>query len=172
MIRFRKKISTITCMGVLILLGACTQDVSHLGAQEPVDDTACVLDGMLLKSFAGPKAQIVYADGKPDFFCNVMELFDHIFSLQSKRRVVAMYVQDAGKIDWEHPDANWIDAKTAIYVVGSKKAGAMGATFGTFSTMQSAENFVKAEGGKIVHFDQINPDMLTMTNSSKSDVRM
>jgi len=163
---------TITIMVLLIALAGCSHKVIHDSALEPTDDTACVLDGMLLKGFAGPKAQIVYADGSPDFFCNVMELFEAVFSPQSKRPVAAIYVQDAGKTDWEHPQGNWIDAKTAIYVIGSKKAGAMGATFATFSTMQTAEKFVGSEGGKVLRFDQVTPDMLNMANSSKSDIRM
>jgi copper chaperone NosL len=35
---------------------------------QPGGDTACALDGMILRDFAGPKAQILYAEGKPDFF--------------------------------------------------------------------------------------------------------
>ncbi len=163
---------TMIVMAALITLVACGHEVLHAIAVEPTDETACVLDGMLLKSFAGPKAQIVYADGSPDFFCNVMELFEAVFSPQSKRRIAAIYVQDAGQTDWEHPQGNWIDAKSAIYVVGSRKAGAMGATFASFSGMQAAEKFVGSQGGKALRFDQITPDMLNMANSSKSDIRM
>jgi copper chaperone NosL len=60
---------------VALLLAACTPATPHLAAQEPNADTACSLDGMMLRDFPGPKAQIQYAEGAPDYFCDVMELF-------------------------------------------------------------------------------------------------
>lgn len=160
------------CIAALLLLAACKQAVPQATAKEPGDDTACALDGMILKDFAGPKAQILYAEGKPDFFCNVMELFSVLLTPEQKRPVAAMFVQDMGKADWNRPTANWIDAKTAFYVVGSKKPGSMGPTFGSFADMQDAESFVKKEGGKIVRFDQITPDMVNMANSTEHDTKM
>jgi copper chaperone NosL len=141
-------------------------------ALEPDSDTACALDGMILKDFVGPKAQIRYAEGKPDFLCNVMELFSVLSMSEQKRQIAAMYVQDMGRADWDHPTANRIDAKAAFYVVGSRKPGSMGPTFATFANMQDAQDFVKNEGGKIVRFDQVTPDMVNMDNSAARDTRM
>jgi copper chaperone NosL len=147
--------------GVLlaVLLGACSQAVPKAAALEPGDDTVCVLDGMQLKEHPGPKAQIHYVEGKPEFFCDLMELFTVTLLPEQKRAVAAMFVQDMGKTGWDHPSANWIDAKTALYVIGSKKNGSMGPTFGSFSSVQDAEAFVKKEGGRIMHFEQITPEM-------------
>lgn len=160
------------CIGALLLLGACKQAVPQAIAQEPTNDTDCSLDGMVLIDYPGPKAQILYAEGKPDFFCNVMELFSVVLMPEQKRRVAAMFVQDMGKANWDHPHANWIDAKTAFYVVGSKKPGSMGPTFGSFANTQDAENFVKKEGGRIVRFDQISPEMVNMGSSAEHDMKM
>src|ERR1035437_7434566 len=63
------------CIATLLLLGACSQTLQQVVAQEPTADTACALDGMLLKDYPGPKAQIQYVEGKPDFYCDLMELF-------------------------------------------------------------------------------------------------
>ena len=83
---------------------------------------------------------------------------EHVDSAQG-----SVFVQDMGKSDWEHPRGNWIDAKSAIYVVGSRKHGSMGPTFGAFSNVQDAEAFVTKEGGKVLRFDQITIDMVGMT---------
>ncbi|WP_238551954.1 nitrous oxide reductase accessory protein NosL [Herminiimonas sp. CN] len=155
-----------------ILLTACNQAIPKVTALEPTSDTACELDGMILKDYPGPKAQIHYAEGKPEFFCDLMELFMMVLAPEQKRPMAAVFVQDMGKTSWEHPAGNWIDAKSAVYVVGSKKLGSMGPTFGSFSRMQDAEAFAQKEGGKVLRFDQITQDMLNRGGNAAHDTTM
>jgi copper chaperone NosL len=157
---------------LVLLLAACSRTTQPIVALEPNGDTACAVDGMLLKDFPGPKAQIVYAEGKPDFFCDLMDLFSTVLIPEQRRQVAAVFVQDMGKTNWEHPQGNWIDAKTAIYVAGSKKPGSMGATFGSFGSMQDAQAFVKAEGGRIVRFDQITPELMRESKTAANHMKM
>lgn len=144
---------------LLVFLAACEEAAHQVMAQEPGNDTVCALDGMVLKDYPGPKAQIHYAEGAPEFFCDLMELFATVFVPETKRPIAGMFVQDMGKTAWEHPEGHWIDAKTAIYVVGSQKSGSMGQTFGSFSSVQDAEAFAKKEGGNVVKFQDITPAM-------------
>lgn len=157
----KRKFARLACLSALLLV-ACSQPVQTTVAQEPDADTACALDGMILKDYPGPKAQILYAEGKPDFFCDLMELFRVLLMPEQKRQISALYVQDMGKTDWAQPVGHWIDAKKAFYVVGSKKAGSMGPTFGTFGNEQDAHTFMQQEGGRILSFDQITPDMVAL----------
>lgn len=159
-------------LALLVLIAACSKSVQQTGALEPGNDTSCSLDGMILKDYPGPKAQIHYAEGEPDFFCDLMELFATLHAPEQKRVIAGMYVQDMGKTAWEQPEKNWIDAKTAIYVVGSKKLGSMGPTFGSFSTMQDAEAFIAKEGGKILRFEAVTPDMVNMNTGAADDNSM
>ncbi len=147
-------------LAVLAALGACSQAPRNVHPLEPADDTVCVLDGMALKDAAGPKAQIHYTEGKPDFFCDLVELFDAVRTPESKRAIAAVFVQDIGKANWDHPQGIWIDARTALYVVGSRKLGSMGPTFGAFADARDAEAFAAREGGKVLRFDQITADMV------------
>lgn len=159
-------------LALLAALAACGKAVQQALPLEPGSDTACSLDGMVLKDYPGPKAQIHYKEGAPEFFCDLMELFGSLLAPEQKRPVAGVFVQDMGKTAWEHPEGNWIDAKMAIYVVGSKKAGSMGPTFGSFSNMQDAEAFVKKEGGKIVRFDQVTLDMVNVQTGAAHDKSM
>ena len=159
-------------IALMAALGACGNAAQKAVAQEPGDDTACALDGMILKDFAGPKAQIHYAEGKPEFFCDLAELFGMVLAPESKRAVTGIFVQDMGKADWDHPQAHWIDAKSAVYVVGSRKRGSMGPAFGAFSTAQDAETFARKEGGKVVRFNEVTIDMINTAGSVKHDDRM
>ena len=144
----------------ILLLAACSQAIKQTSAQEPSADTACALDGMVLKDFPGPKAQIRYGEGKPDFYCDLMELFAVVLAPEQKRAIAGMFVQDMGKADWAQPQGHWIAARSASYVVGSRKAGSMGPALASFANAQDAAAFAQAEGGKVVPFEQITAAML------------
>lgn len=155
-----------------LLLAACTPNTPRVAAQEPSADTACALDGMVLRDFPGPKAQIQFAEGQPDFYCDLMELFAVVLAAEQKRSIAGLYVQDMSKADWAHPTGNWVEARTAYYVVGSRKLGSMGPTFGAFATEQGARTFAAAEGGRVLRFEQISRDMVSMGGSAAHDNAM
>lgn len=121
-------LALVLALGGGVLTG-CSDEAVQAQALAPVEidrATSCELDGMLLIDYAGPKAQIHYAgQEKPSFFCDTVELFNTLLAGEQVRAVRMVYVQDMGKADWEHPEGHWIDAKTAIYVVGSKRHGSM-----------------------------------------------
>lgn len=147
-------------IAAVLLLAACSQAIKQTGPQEPSADTACALDGMVLKDFPGPKAQIQYSEGKPDFYCDLMELFAVVLAPEQKRSVAGLFVQDMGHTDWAHPQGHWIAAKGASYVVGSRKTGSMGPALASFATAADASAFAQAEGGKVMPFAQITAAML------------
>ena len=164
------KVKRTAMLAAMTILAACSQAVLIVSAQEPGLDTACALDGMVLKDFPGPKAQVQYAEGKADYYCDLMELFAVLLAPEHKRKIAAVFVQDIGKTDWAKPSGHWIAAKDALFVVGSKKKGSMGPTFGAFSSAQDAAAFVQKEGGKVVPFDQVTAAMLD-TGGAAGDAR-
>ena len=168
-------VTLLRCAGTLALVlvvGACNKPATKAAALEPGKDTACALDGMVLNDYPGPKAQIHFAEGAPEFFCDLTELFAIVLSPEQKRPVTGMFVQDMGKADWAQPRGHWIDARSAFYVVGSRKHGSMGPTFGAFAGMPDAEAFASKEGGKILRFDQITLDMLSLRTGATHDNSM
>ncbi|MCK9285293.1 MAG: nitrous oxide reductase accessory protein NosL [Rhodocyclaceae bacterium] len=155
-----------------LLFAACSKPVQAPSAQEIGKDTACILDGMLLADFPGPKAQIHYERGGPDFFCDTKEMFSILLHPEEKKRVVAVYTQDMGRADWAHPQDNWIDARTAFFVVGSKMMGSMGPTIGSFATEATAQTFASRNGGKVLRFDQVTLDMVDLSGGVMNDKSM
>lgn len=165
--------TSIAALAAAALVAACGHDAqTPPPAREITDATVSVLDGMSLKDYPGPKAQIVYADGEPDFFCDTLGLFSVYLRPEHDRKVRALYVQDMGATDWQHPVGHWIDAKRAIYVIGSKKPGAMGRTFASFAREADAARFAKAEGGKLYRFGEITPEMATTDGGVVKDQTM
>lgn len=157
-----------------VLLAACgpAHDKSVAPA-EITADTACVLDGMLLADFPGPKAQVFYeGQDKPEFFCDTVEMFATTLKPEQARRVKALFVQDMGKAQWDAPRGNWIDARTAFYVVGGKKTGSMGPTIGAFAQEADARVFAAKEGGKVYPYAEVKPDMAVLDGGVLHDQRM
>ena len=146
-----------------LMLAACGQTTeTPPKPAEITRDTACTLDGMLLADYPGPKAQIHYAEGQPEFFCDTIEMFSIYLRPEQQRRVRAMFVQDMGKTDWNDPRGHWIDAKTAFYVMGSSRRGSMGPTLASFSSEQDASAFAQKYGGRVLRFDEVKPDMVVL----------
>jgi copper chaperone NosL len=153
----------------LMLLAACGEAARSLAAAEPAADAVCALDGMSIKDYPGPKAQIVYRDGRVDFFCTLSELFEVLFGEDGQQGIGASYVQDMGKADWQKPQGHWIDARNAWYVLDSRAQGAMGPTIGTFSSQEDAQAFAKREGGRVLDYSQIRPATLNLGSKPAHD---
>jgi copper chaperone NosL len=156
------KFKRIAAVAALLLLAACGEAVRSLAAGEPADDAVCALDGMSLKDYPGPKAQIVFKGGRIDFFCSLSELFEVLFSEDGQHGIGASYVQDMGKADWSTPRGHWIDARNAFYVIDSRAQGAMGPAIGSFASQQDAQAFAAREGGRVLDYSQIKPDVLKL----------
>lgn len=150
----------------------CSKQDEAIKAAEIDRSTSCSLDGMILMDYPGPKAQIHYDRGEADFFCDTMEMFSIYLRPEQKKRVKALFTQDMGKTPWEQPIGNWIDAKAAYYVIDSTKPGAMGPTLAAFARIEDAQAFVKHYGGKILKFDEITLNMVSLDGGAQHDERM
>jgi copper chaperone NosL len=132
----------------------------------------CSLDGMALADYPGPKAQIHYAQGEPELFCDTVEMLSIVLQSAEQRPVVAMFVHDMARNDWDHPASNWIDARSAYYVIGSKRRGSMGPTLASFAQQADAAAFAGKEGGKVLAFNQITLDQVTLDGGVLKDRAM
>ena len=165
---------TIAALAVTALT-ACGQSEtpSTLVPMEITQGTSCVLDGMLLADYPGPKAQIHYAgQAEPDFFCDTVEMFHIYLTPEQVRAVRGLFVQDMGKADWDAPRDHWIDAKQAYYVHGSKRRGSMGPTIASFAEEIDAQKFAAEYGGKVYRFADITPEMVVLDGGALHDSNM
>lgn len=168
-------LAALAALGSLASLGGCGER-SGAQALAPVEidaSTACELDGMLLADYPGPKAQIHYAGAAaPMFLCDTVELFNTMLRPEQVRKVLAAYVQDMGKANWDQPRGNWIDAKSAFYVLGSKRRGSMGPTIASFAQEPDAKKFIDQWGGRLLRYDDVKPDMADLSGGALHDTRM
>lgn len=173
----RRALLGLLALSTLAPLAACGENGATAAASTaPVEFTAatsCELDGMLLMDYPGPKGQIHYAsEDRPWFYCDTLEVLNTLLLPEQIRKVNAVYVQDIGKTDWDNPKGAWIDARTALYVIGSSRKGSMGATLGTFSSEADANAFIGQYGGKLLRMAEITPEMVDLRGGASLDSSM
>lgn len=160
-------------LAMVLGLSACGK--TETAAVEPISlaqGVSCSLDGMLLLDYPGPKAQIHYDHGDPDFFCDTVEMFSIYLRPEQQKRIRAAYTHDMGKASWEAPREEWIDATKAFYVIDSNKLGGMGPTLASFARQEDAQAFAKANGGKVLRFDEVTIDMVSLDGGVLRDETM
>jgi copper chaperone NosL len=160
---------------VVFALGLSACGKTETATVQPMSLTqgaSCSLDGMLLMDYPGPKAQIHYDHGDPDFFCDTVEMFSIYLRPEQQKRITAVYTHDMGKASWEAPREEWIDATKAFYVIGSNKLGGMGPTLASFARQEDAQAFAKVNGGKVLRFEEVTIDMVSLDGGVLRDEAM
>lgn len=164
-----KLLVIITTLIVFTSLVSCSdnaeqQKVIHQAvAMESSDE--CHLCGMLITRFDGPKGEVFRKElGDQVFkFCSTRDMFSYYLDPENQRNVAQMLVHDMSKMPWGSDsidDKYFIDAKTAWYVAGSDKTGAMGKTLASFSQQKDAQAFADEFGGQVLSFKDVNFDTL------------
>lgn len=157
-------------------LAGCGSKADAGDAGKPQDiaaQSSCSLDGMLLADYPGPKGQLIYkGDSQVNWFCDSVELLSTLLKPEQVRPVLTAHVQDMAKADWDHPVGHWIDARQAVYVLGSKRHGSMGPTAASFADEASAKVFAQQWGGRVLRYAEISPGMVDLTGGALHDTRM
>jgi len=166
-------------LGLLLLfplvLAACQKEA----AQVPVPHrmTAEAIGhycGMNLFEHPGPKGQIFAASLiEPVWFSSVRDTIAFTMLPDEPKDIQAIYVSDMGKApSWDKPGAdNWVEARKALFVIGSRAKGGMGGDEAVpFSERAAAETFVGKNGGQIVTFDQVPRDYVLASGDAQGGV--
>lgn len=141
--------------------------------REIAAQSSCSLDGMLLADYPGPKGQIIFkGSSEVNWFCDTVELLSTLLKPEQVRPVLAAHVQDMAKADWDKPVGQWIDARQAVYVLGSKRHGSMGPTAASFADEAAAKTFVQQWGGRVLRYAEIKPEMVDLSGGALHDSRM
>ncbi len=147
----------------LVLAGCGEKQASKIPA--PHRMTADVIGhycGMNVLEHSGPKGQIFVASLiEPVWFSSARDAIAFTMLPEEPKDIQAIYVSDMGKADsWENPGAeNWIEARKALFVIGSRAQGGMGGVEAVpFSNREAAEKFVSKNGGRIVTLTEVPRD--------------
>ncbi|MDZ4089474.1 MAG: nitrous oxide reductase accessory protein NosL [Tabrizicola sp.] len=152
----------------VLLLAACQEEAAqNLDPLPLTPETVGHFCQMNLLEHEGPKGQ-VHLEGLPAmplFFSQVSDLVVYLRLPEQSGTVLAIYVSDMGAegATWAEPGiANWIDARTAHYVVGAAITGGMGAPeVVPFADPAEAQAFAAARGGMVMALDEIPDSAVT-----------
>jgi nitrous oxide reductase accessory protein NosL len=124
---------------------------------KPGPKDLCPVCGMIVSKYPNWIAVVVWQDGHAHFFDGAKDMFKFLFDLpkyapgHKKEKIAGIYVTDFYNLER-------INARTAMYVIGSDVLGPMGHEFVPLATREDAEDFIKEhQGRRILTFDQIGP---------------
>jgi copper chaperone NosL len=126
---------------------------------KPGPKDLCPVCGMLVSKYPNWVATIVYKDGHAHHFDGAKDMlkFWHApgkYATGHKREdMAAVWVTDFYNLQR-------IDAKTALYVIGSDVLGPMGHELVPLATAEDAADFLKEhKGRKILRFDEVSQEL-------------
>ncbi|MCW2239050.1 nitrous oxide reductase accessory protein NosL [Azospirillum canadense] len=149
-----------------LVLAACGEEKAP--APPPpaalTQDAIGYYDHMTVLDHAGPKGQIFVKDrDQPYWFSSVRDTIAFTLLPEEPKDLRAIYVQDIGRAQsWQDPGPqSWIDAHTALYVIGSRRLGGMGQPEAVpFSAREAADAFAHDNGGRVVGFADVPHDYI------------
>lgn len=128
--------------------------------------------GMNVLEHPGPKGQIFVASLiEPVWFSSARDTISFTVLPDEPKDILAIYVSDMGKApSWDKPGAdNWVEARKASFVIGSRVKGGMGADEAVpFSERAAAEKFVAENGGRIVSFTEVPREYVLGSGNDKA----
>ena len=155
-----KTVSRLAAAVASLVLAVSCAYAAEGQTQVITDQDQCHSCDMWITKWPGPKAEIVMKSGNVYKFCSVKCMSCTIQRLGENADMAGIWVNDAGATDWEHPEAKFIDAKTAWYVQGSSRKATMGKSVAPFATKEAALAFQKEFGGTLYRWDDFTKEIL------------
>lgn len=169
----RKYLSVVLAIVFAFFIAGCSSESEVASTQlTPVafeSGDECHLCGMAITAFPGPKGELFEGRQKNvRKFCSTRDLMSWYLQPENKPNSESLFVHDMAKADWNKPDdSHLIPAKTAWFVAGSEKKGAMGPTLASFSSNDEAKKFAATYGGNVLAFSDITFEVLNNQPSAQ-----
>lgn len=139
------------------------------GIPKPGVKDLCPVCGMLVSKYQNWAATVLYMDGHAHHFDGAKDLFKYLQDLP--KYAPGHRTDDMRSIavtDFYNLDK--IDAKKALYVLGSDVLGPMGHELVPLATRADADDFMKDHKGKrVLGFDQVTKEIVEKLDRGKFD---
>lgn len=159
----RSTFAPLLALAALLVLAACGEDETAAAAPPPVALTRDAVGhfcGMTLAEHPGPKGQALLRgrEDQPIWFSSARDAIAFTHLAEAPKTIRALYVSDMAKAaSWDDPGAgNWVEARHAVFVLGSNRRGGMGAEEAVpFSDRGAAERFAAQHGGRVLALAEV-----------------
>jgi nitrous oxide reductase accessory protein NosL len=151
----RRFLLTLAALVWLPLALAASPVIPNPGAMD-----LCPVCGMLVSKYPNWVAIVIYKDGHAHFFDGAKDFFKFIATPQ---KYDAKHQRDSIEAMWvtEFYGLSRIDARKAVYVIGSDVLGPMGHELVPLENEADARDFLKEhQGRRILRFDEVTPEMV------------
>lgn len=156
----------VALVGLLLTACGTSQAPPPQAATDIHKGDACTVCGMYIDAGPGPRAEAwVQGYKSPLKFGSTRDFFAYVLDPENKARLQQLLVQDSARIHWQHPSneaQTFVDARTAWYVAWQPLSGLMGPTFASFAARQDAEAFARVQGGEVLGFSEVTPELTTL----------
>jgi copper chaperone NosL len=160
-----RKIALLAAFAGALALSGCNDQKIAEAPPPPQEMTASAVGrycGMNVMEHPGPKGQIILAGQKEAvWFSSARDAISFTMLPEEPKDIRAIYVSDMARApEWDRPGAtNWVDARQASFVIGSRVKGGMGGDEAVpFSDKGAAESFASENGGRVVAFADVPKD--------------
>lgn len=165
--------ATAALLSAALLLGACNgETVPPPQPQSPDGRAVSYFCAMTMAEHGGPGGQIFVRDRKgPVWLSSVRDAFAYL-ELEGVplADVRAFYVTDMSSGWGDSLSAPWIEARKALFVIGSDKDAAMGGKEAVpFADAAAAQAFAARHGGQVVEFEAARRAMALDTGPSEPE---
>lgn len=160
-----KILKRLACLSLITGLVACSE-TETVQTHSPINvrpHDRCIVCGMVLVHYEGPKGQIFIKDAgdEPAMFCSGRDAFAFALQPENARRLRGFYLNDMTHTKWEAPEpGTWVAAQDAVYVYGHRREGTMGPEPVAFSDEKAAQAFIQKWGGKLYRYEDITLQLL------------
>jgi copper chaperone NosL len=134
---------------------------------KPGPKDLCPVCGMLVAKYPHWVATIVYKDGHAHHFDGAKDMFKFWFDPakyvagHSREQMARITVTD-------YYNLQPVDARAALYVIGSDVLGPMGHELVPLATLADAQDFMKEHQGKrVFSFNEVSPALLIQLDAGK-----
>lgn len=146
----------ICALFALFMMTTVAQAAENYTPQAIAKTERCPVCGMYPANFPQWHAQIVFKDGDHSSFDSAADMFRFLGNMAKYDKKHS--ATDIGKIFVPAYDkGNWLDAKQAFFLAGSKIEGPMGSDLPAFASKAEAIRFSQKAGGKVLGFEQVSP---------------
>lgn len=167
-----RKMALLAAFAGALAAAGCNDRSTADAAPPPREMTAADIGhycGMNVLEHPGPKGQIILASREePVWFSSARDAISFTMLPEEPKDIRAIYVSDMAKAPtWDEPGrTNWVDARSASFVIGSRKKGGMGADEAVpFSDKTAADKFAQANGGRVVAYAEMPKEYVLGTGA-------
>ncbi|WP_246832460.1 nitrous oxide reductase accessory protein NosL [Thioclava sp. DLFJ4-1] len=141
-------------------LSPARADAPTLDLPPPGPGDTCPVCGMFVYKYPEWVTTVLYADGYADHFDGAKDYFKYMFDME-KYALGRKADQITGMGVTEYYGLKLIDAREALYVVGSDVLGPMGHELVPLMNAVDAQDFMRDhKGQKLLRHDEVTPELI------------